>query len=208
MAGSGWRILVEVARADGSLRDFEGRDFLGFDVNAPILILDWSGDLKKPVAGHNDSLPLEHVGGNDDVGDACLIFKREKNKSLGCAGSLRSIARKHRCPAPRGNSAIVPPPGESDTTLPAESACRAQQLCLPCRARLRQTRRLAAADRRRAKPAPDVTTVSRSLAQLCFCISPKAAAAAARRLLRPIRDRERRSHLSMHIPSLRWSSPR
>ena len=47
---------MEVARADRSLRDFEGRDFLGFDVNYPILILDWSGDLKKPAAGHNRAL--------------------------------------------------------------------------------------------------------------------------------------------------------
>src|SRR5580698_5362424 len=79
---------MEVAGADVSLRDFEWRDFLGFYVNAPILILDWSGDLKKPAAGHAHSLPLEHVGGNDDVGDACLIFKREKNKSLGRTGTL------------------------------------------------------------------------------------------------------------------------
>jgi hypothetical protein len=81
---------MEVAGADGSLRDFEWRDFLGFYVNDPILILDWSGDLKKPAAGHAHSLPLEHVGGNDDVGDACLIFKREKNKSLGRAGPCQT----------------------------------------------------------------------------------------------------------------------
>ncbi len=35
---------MEIAGADGSLRDFEGRDLLGFDVNNPILILDWAGD--------------------------------------------------------------------------------------------------------------------------------------------------------------------
>src|SRR5580698_3967049 len=79
---------MEVAGADGSLRDFEGRDFLGLDVNDSILILDWSGDLKKPAAGHAHSFPFEHVGSNDDVGDACLIFKREKNKSLGRTGTL------------------------------------------------------------------------------------------------------------------------
>jgi hypothetical protein len=47
---------MEIAGADGSLRDLEWRDFLGFDVNDPILILDWSGDLKKPAAGHNRAL--------------------------------------------------------------------------------------------------------------------------------------------------------
>ncbi len=43
------------------------------------------------------------------------------------------------------------------------SAAVPQRRCLPSRAQLRQTHRLAAADRRRAKPAPDVTTACRSL---------------------------------------------
>lgn len=81
---------MEIAGADGSLCNIERLNLLGFDVNDPTLILDWSGDLKKSAAGNTCPLALEYVRGNDDVGDSCLIFKREKNKSLCYAWALPS----------------------------------------------------------------------------------------------------------------------
>jgi len=84
----GWRTSMEVAGANGGLRNIERLDSLCFDVNHAVLILNRASDLKKPTARHPYPLPLENVRGYDDIGDSRLILKREKNKPLGRAGPL------------------------------------------------------------------------------------------------------------------------
>jgi hypothetical protein len=89
--GGEWRgTSLEIAGAYGGLRDFERHNFLGLDVDDSILILDGACDVKKSGARDAGPFTLENIRGDDDVGDACLVFKREKDKSLGCSRTLPS----------------------------------------------------------------------------------------------------------------------
>ena len=47
---------MEIAGADGGLRDLEGRDLLGFDVNDTVLILQLAGEGKNKHHFHNPVL--------------------------------------------------------------------------------------------------------------------------------------------------------
>jgi hypothetical protein len=69
-------------------RGVEWLEVAGFDVDDAILILELAGDEHKARAGDDDAVRLEDVGSDDDVGDAGLVFKREKDEALGGAGAL------------------------------------------------------------------------------------------------------------------------
>ena len=79
---------MEIVGVDFGAGNFERRDSLGFYVNYAILILEWPFDPQKPAARDDHTVTLEDVRSNDDVGDAGLIFEREKNESLCCAWPL------------------------------------------------------------------------------------------------------------------------
>ena len=70
-----WITSMEVTGAYDGLRDFEGRDFLGLNVNNAVLILDRASDLKKSAAGNDHAFALEKVWRNDDVSNSCLVFE-------------------------------------------------------------------------------------------------------------------------------------
>ena len=51
-------------------------------VDYSILILQRPFDPEKPAARDDDAIALKGIRGNDDVGDAGLIFEGKKDKSL------------------------------------------------------------------------------------------------------------------------------
>src|ERR1700735_5561328 len=57
-------------------------------VNHLILILQRSFHQQKPRAGDDDLIRFVHIGRDDDVGNARLVFHGEKNKSFGGAWTL------------------------------------------------------------------------------------------------------------------------
>ena len=65
---------------------------MSLHMNYSILILQRTFYHEKPAARDDDAIALKGIGGNDDVGDAGLIFEGKKDKSLGCT---RPLPRDH-----------------------------------------------------------------------------------------------------------------
>jgi len=67
--------LMEIVGANVGSGDIERDNSIGFDVDHPILILQLTFDLEEAAARNDDAIALKGVWGDDDIGDAGLIFE-------------------------------------------------------------------------------------------------------------------------------------
>ncbi len=81
---------MEVVRAGIGAGNVERRYSLSFDVNDAVLNLEQTCDQKESGTCDNDAVALEHIGSENDVGDAGFIFKREKDEAFCRAWALAS----------------------------------------------------------------------------------------------------------------------
>lgn len=86
------RRLMEIMRANVGAGDVKRSYSMGLDVDYSILILQRTFYHEKSAARDDDTIAFKGIGGNDDVGDAGLIFEGKKDKSLGCT---RPLPRDH-----------------------------------------------------------------------------------------------------------------
>jgi len=69
------RSLMEIVGGNFGLGDIERNNSIGFNVDHSILILQWTLDLEEAAARNDDAIALKGVWGDDDIGDAGLIFE-------------------------------------------------------------------------------------------------------------------------------------
>src|SRR5579884_2385478 len=66
----------------------EWPNLAGFDQNNAVGILHLTFDEQESFFGDHEAETLEHVGIDNGVGNAGLVFQADKNKSFGGAGTL------------------------------------------------------------------------------------------------------------------------
>ena len=79
---------MEIMGADVGAGDFEGSNSICLHVNDSILILQRTFDPEKPAACDDNAITLKGIRGNDDVGDAGLIFEGKKDEPFRSARPL------------------------------------------------------------------------------------------------------------------------
>ena len=79
---------VEVVRAHFGAGDIERNNLPRFDMNDAILKLEHSIDAQNAAARDDKPVSLEHIGLDNYVGYTGFVFNREKNETLGSAGTL------------------------------------------------------------------------------------------------------------------------
>ena len=79
---------MKVVRGDFDRGGVEWGDVVGFDMDHTVVVLKQSFDEKKTVASDCETLALEEIWGEDDVGDAGFVFEGEKDEAFCCAGAL------------------------------------------------------------------------------------------------------------------------
>ena|SRR5215467_5887858 len=79
---------MKIVRSGLGLRYVEWEDAAGLDGNDIVLVLQDTFDQNKFFVDQQQSVFLKHVGSNDDIGDAGLIFHAEENETLGRARAL------------------------------------------------------------------------------------------------------------------------
>ena len=67
--------LMEIVGANVGRGDIERNNSIGFDVDDPILILQWTFDLEEAATRNDDAIALKGIRGDDDIGDAGFIFE-------------------------------------------------------------------------------------------------------------------------------------